>query len=40
MNTKNCIPIAPSWNYTVRMYQPRKEILDGEWTFPASEPVK
>jgi hypothetical protein len=22
------------WNYAVRMYRPRKEILDGTWTFP------
>jgi hypothetical protein len=35
----NCIPISPGWNYTVRMYQPRKEILDGSWTFPVLEPV-
>jgi len=27
-------------NYAVRMYQPRKEILDGTWTFPSVEPVK
>jgi hypothetical protein len=27
------------WNYTVRLYQPRPEILDGTWTFPAVEPV-
>ena len=36
----NCIPITPGWNYVTRMYQPRKEILDGEWTFPSIEPVK
>ena len=35
----NCIPITPSWNYTVRMYQPRKEILDGSWTFPDIKPA-
>jgi len=34
----NCIPITPGWNYTVRLYQPRPEILDGSWTFPAFEP--
>jgi hypothetical protein len=27
------------WNYTVRLYQPRQEILDGKWTFPAVEPI-
>lgn len=30
----NCIPITPGWNYTIRLYQPREEILDGSWTFP------
>ena len=35
----NCIPIVPGWNYTVRLYRPRVEILDGSWTFPAAEPV-
>ena len=36
----NCIPITPGWNYTVRLYQPRKEILDGSWHFPKPSPVK
>lgn len=36
----NCIPITKGWNYAIRMYQPRKEILDGSWTFPSIEPVK
>ena len=35
----NCIPITPDWNYAIRLYQPRAEILDGSWTFPAFEPV-
>jgi len=35
----NCIPITPGWNYAIRMYQPRAEILDGSWTFPEIEPV-
>ena len=30
----NCIPIMPDWNYTVRLYRPRKEILEGKWKFP------
>ena len=34
----NCIPITPGWNYTVRLYQPRKEILDGKWVFPTPAP--
>ena len=28
------------WNYTVRLYRPRKEIVDGTWKFPKAEPVK
>src|SRR4029450_1076289 len=35
----DCLPIMPGWNYTVRLYRPRKEILDGTWTFPEAEPV-
>ena len=30
----NCIPIVNGWNYPVRLYRPRKEILDGTWKFP------
>jgi len=30
----NCIPIVEGWNYVVRLYRPRKEILDGSWKFP------
>jgi len=30
----NYLPIMEGWNYIVRLYQPRKEILDGSWTFP------
>ena len=36
----NCIPITPGWNYAIRMYKPRKEILDGSWQFPEIKPVK
>lgn len=35
----NCIPITPGWNYAIRMYQPRAEILDGSWVFPAPQPI-
>lgn len=35
----NCLPITPDWNYLVRLYRPRREILDGTWTFPAAAPV-
>jgi hypothetical protein len=30
----NCLPIMKGWNYTVRLYRPRAEILDGSWQFP------
>ena len=36
----NCLPIADGWNYAARMYEPQQAILDGEWTFPAPQPVK
>jgi hypothetical protein len=35
----NCLPIMPGWNYTVRLYRPRPEILSGEWKFPEAKPV-
>jgi len=35
----NFLPINEGWNYVVRMYQPRQEILDGSWTFPKIEAV-
>jgi hypothetical protein len=34
----NCLPIMPGWNYTVRLYRPRAEILNGKWTFPEAQP--
>ncbi len=37
--TANCLPITPGWNYIVRLYRPRDEILSGEWEFPEAEPV-
>lgn len=36
----NCIPITPGWNYAIRMYQPRAEILNGSWTFPRIVPAQ
>ena len=35
----NCLPIMPGWNYMVRLYRPRAEILDGAWSFPEAQPV-
>jgi len=36
---KNYLPITEGWNYTIRLYKPRKEILNGSWTFPAIKPL-
>jgi hypothetical protein len=36
----NVLPITPGWNYMVRLYRPRKEILDGTWKFREAQPVK
>jgi hypothetical protein len=30
----NCLPISQGWNYLVRLYRPREEILNGAWKFP------
>jgi len=35
----NCLPIMPGWNYMVRFYRPRAEILDGSWKLPEAQPV-
>ncbi len=35
----NPLPIEDGWNYAVRMYRPRPEILNGSWTFPDLEPA-
>jgi hypothetical protein len=35
---QNCLPITPGWNYTVRLFRPRAEILDGTWSFPLAQP--
>ncbi len=35
----NCLPITDGWNYIVRLYRPRPEVLDGSWTFPSIEPA-
>ena len=35
----NCLPITDGWNYIVRLYRPRREVLDGSWTFPSIEPA-
>lgn len=35
----NILPITPGWSYVVRMYQPRKALLDGTWGFPKARPT-
>ena len=35
----NCLAIMPGWNYMVRLYRPRPEILNGRWVFPVAAPV-
>jgi hypothetical protein len=37
--TPNCLPIMKGWNYMVRLYRPRPEILNGKWTFPEARPM-
>jgi hypothetical protein len=35
----NCLPTTKGWNYTVRLYRPRDEILNGKWKFPEPQPA-
>ncbi|HVG52557.1 MAG TPA: DUF1254 domain-containing protein [Xanthobacteraceae bacterium] len=35
----NCLPIMKGWNYIVRLYRPRAEILTGKWKFPEPQPA-
>jgi hypothetical protein len=35
---ENCLPITEGWNYTVRLFRPRAEILNGTWRFPLAQP--
>lgn len=30
----NHVPLVDGWNYMVRLYRPRPEVLDGSWSFP------
>jgi len=34
----NCLPISDGWNYTVRLFRPRAEILRDTWKFPLAQP--
>jgi len=33
----NCLPITKGWNYTVRLYRPRPEIINSKWRFPEAQ---
>ncbi|HSL80228.1 MAG TPA: DUF1214 domain-containing protein [Pseudolabrys sp.] len=35
----NCIPTMNGWNYMVRLYRPRDEVLSGKWKFPEAKAV-
>lgn len=35
----NCLPIMEGWNYTVRLYKPAPEVIEGSWSFPAIQLV-
>ena len=34
-----CLPIEKGWNYAARMYDPCKQIVDGDWAFPEPVPL-
>lgn len=36
----NHLPITPGWNYMVRLYRPRPEVLSGTWVCPSAQPVQ
>jgi hypothetical protein len=36
----NCLPIVKGWNYMVRLYRPRAEIVTGTWKFPEAQRVQ
>lgn len=33
----NCLPTTKGWNYMMRLYRPRAEILNGTWKFPEAQ---
>ncbi|MGC2778110.1 MAG: DUF1254 domain-containing protein [Bradyrhizobium sp.] len=39
-DTANCLPVVEGWNFTVRLYRPRKEVLDGSWKVPDVQPAQ
>ena len=39
-DTPNCLPVTDGWDYMVRLYRPRPEILTGSWSFPVAVPIQ
>lgn len=37
---ENFLYVMDDWNYAVRLYRPRQQILDGSWIFPEPQPVE
>ena len=35
----NAIPVPDGWNFLVRLYRPRPEVLDGAWQVPVLRPL-
>lgn len=33
----NCLATVDGWNYMVRLYRSRADILDGAWTLPEAQ---
>jgi hypothetical protein len=36
----NYLPVPAGWSYVVRMYGPRKQVVDGAWKFPEARPAR
>jgi hypothetical protein len=36
----NCLHILPGWNYVVRLWRPRADLLRGDWQFPLATLAK
>jgi hypothetical protein len=34
---RNHLYVIDGWNYVIRLYRPRPEVLEGRWTVPAPE---
>ena len=37
--TRDKVFIMKDWNYMVRLYRPRPEVVNGTWKFPEAQPV-